>query len=197
MQDQAPEISETTHPTPPAPRLSFDDGPLSGERIALERELTTVGRSSTNDCVVIDPRISRIHAQIRRDIASVIVTDLGSRSGTWLNGELLTGPAVAHHGEQLRFGPITATLEDVAAASDPAEDTLVFGAPMIEVGPRLSPRQQQVLELMAKGLTNIEIGQELSISERTVKAYAHELFDRLDVHNRAGAVAQGIRHGLV
>lgn len=197
MQDLAALTSTGGESISPTPTLAFSDGPLSGERIGLVREVTTVGRSTTSDCVIADPRISRIHAQIRWDTTGFVVTDLGSRSGTWLDGELLTGPSVAHHGQQLRFGPVTATLEGLAEADDPFEDTLVFGAPMIEVTPRLSPRQQQVLELMAEGLTNTGIGLRLNISERTVKAYAHELFDRLDVNNRAGAVAQGIRHGLI
>jgi hypothetical protein len=44
-----------------------------------------------------------------------------------------------------------------------------------------------VLELMAEGMTNSEIGEQLGVTERTVKAYAQELYDKLGVRNRAGA----------
>lgn len=180
----------------PAPTLVFRSGPLAGERIRLEQEVTTLGRSEGNDCVLADPRISRVHAEIRRDTCGFIVTDLGSRSGTRRNGELVSGPAVVRHGDEIGFGPLVATLEDLTSP-DEDEDTLVFGAPEVVEGPHLSPRQEQVLELMGEGLTNIEIGEALGITERTVKAYAQELYDRLGVRNRAGAVAQGAKHGLI
>ncbi len=197
MQGLAPEAPAKAQKVGPAPALSFSDGPLSGERIRLDHEVTTVGRSASNHCVLADPRVSRIHAEVRREMGAFIVTDLGSRSGTRRNGDLLSGPTVVRHGDQIRFGPFTATLEDLGSADDPDATTLVFAAPTVAQGPQLSPRQQQVLELMAEGCTNGEIGEVLGIAERTVKAYAQELYDRLDVHNRAGAVAQGVKHGLI
>ncbi|NIX20517.1 MAG: hypothetical protein GWN07_12050 [Actinobacteria bacterium] len=54
-----------------------------------------------------------------------------------------------------------------------------------------------MLELMAEGMTNSEIGARLGVTERTVKAYAQELYDRLGVRNRAGAVAEAARHGIL
>jgi DNA-binding NarL/FixJ family response regulator len=54
-----------------------------------------------------------------------------------------------------------------------------------------------VLELMAEGMTNAEIGDQLGVTERTVKAYAQELYDKLGVRNRAGAVAEAAKLGLL
>ena len=198
MQQTVPEVpmAQKARKVGPAPTLMFRDGPLAGERARLEQEVTTLGRSEGNDYVLADPRISRVHAEIRRDVSGFIVTDLGSRSGTTRNGERMSGPTVVRHGDEIGFGPLTATLEDLTSPEDD-EDTLVFVAPKVVQGPRLSPRQQQVLELMAEGLTNVEIGEVLGITERTVKAYAQELYDRFGVRNRAGAVAQGAKHGLI
>ena len=54
---------------------------------------------------------------------------------------------------------------------------------------RLSPRQREVLELLAKGLTNEEIGAVLGIATATVKAHVSALMQALEVGNRTEAVA--------
>jgi DNA-binding NarL/FixJ family response regulator len=54
----------------------------------------------------------------------------------------------------------------------------------------LSPRQAEVFELLAKGLSNKMIARELNISEGTVKSHVATIFDVLRVHNRVAAVAE-------
>lgn len=53
----------------------------------------------------------------------------------------------------------------------------------------LSPRERNLLEALSKGLTNRELSKELGISENTVKFHLSNLFDKLDVKNRAQAIA--------
>ena len=53
----------------------------------------------------------------------------------------------------------------------------------------LTPRQADVLTGLSLGLSNAEIGRRLYLTEDTVKSHAKRLFDRLGVHDRAGAVA--------
>lgn len=62
---------------------------------------------------------------------------------------------------------------------------------------RLSPREQQVLQLIANGSENKQIARELHLSEATVKTYIRGVFDRLDVSSRAEAVAVGLRIGII
>jgi DNA-binding NarL/FixJ family response regulator len=62
---------------------------------------------------------------------------------------------------------------------------------------RLTERELQVLHGMAQGKSNGEIGRELYLSEDTVKTHARRLFRALGVHDRAEAVAHGIRRGFV
>jgi pSer/pThr/pTyr-binding forkhead associated (FHA) protein len=181
----------------PVPTLSFADGPLAGHRIRIDQDVATIGRREDNGYVLPDPRVSRVHAELRKEGGVIIVTDLGSSSGTELNGETIVGPAVIRHGDRVGFGPLTATFEDPAAAAEAEDETMVFSLPKVETGPHLSPRQQQVLERMAEGMTNAEIGAELGVTERTVKAYAQELYDKLGVRNRAGAVAQGAKLDII
>lgn len=181
----------------PAPTLHFSDGDLAGKVIRLDRDEATIGRREDNAYVLPDPRVSRVHAKITKEAGSVIITDLGSSGGTRVNDEEVSGSSVVNHGDTVSFGPVTATFEDPAQAATGEEETQVFEVPKIETGPHLSPRQQQVLELMAEGMTNKEIGNELGVTERTVKAYAQELYDKLGVRNRAGAVAEAAKVGLL
>ena len=61
----------------------------------------------------------------------------------------------------------------------------------------LSPRERQVLQLVADGNENKQIARHLGIAEPTVKTYLRGVFTRLDVSSRAEAVAVGIRLGLI
>jgi DNA-binding NarL/FixJ family response regulator len=63
--------------------------------------------------------------------------------------------------------------------------------------PVLSEREQQVLDGMARGRSNAEIGRELYLSEDTVKTHARRLFRKVGASDRAHAVAIGFRWGLV
>ncbi len=63
--------------------------------------------------------------------------------------------------------------------------------------PDLTQRELQVLTGMAGGKSNAQIGRDLFLSEDTIKTHARRLFRKLDVGDRAEAVASGFRHGLV
>jgi DNA-binding CsgD family transcriptional regulator len=62
---------------------------------------------------------------------------------------------------------------------------------------RLSPREQEVLELVAEGYSNAMIATRLHLSENTVKTYVENLLSRLNARNRAEAVAAASRHNLI
>ena len=64
-------------------------------------------------------------------------------------------------------------------------------------GHQVSSREQDVLELVAAGLTDAEIGRNLSISEFTVKTHVKRLLMKLGAKNRAHAVALGVRCELL
>lgn len=61
----------------------------------------------------------------------------------------------------------------------------------------LSPRELEVLRLIADGYDTHEIAERLAYSERTIKAILHDVTTRLQLKNRAHAVAYLIRHGVV
>jgi DNA-binding NarL/FixJ family response regulator len=61
----------------------------------------------------------------------------------------------------------------------------------------LSPRGNEVLVLLSKGLGNREIAEELGISIETVKTHVERLYKRLGVTARTDAVAKALRTGLI
>jgi DNA-binding NarL/FixJ family response regulator len=93
-----------------------------------------------------------------------------------LNDQAVVDPAVQHH------------LLD-AIASTPAGT-----APALPDG--LTPREAEVLTLIAAGLTNPEIAARLVISEGTVKSHINHLLPKIDARDRAQAVAYAYRNGL-
>ena len=63
--------------------------------------------------------------------------------------------------------------------------------------PRLSEREHEVLRLIAEGLSAPEIGERIHLSTATVKTHLQHLYEKLGVSERAAAVAEGMRRGLV
>ncbi len=62
--------------------------------------------------------------------------------------------------------------------------------------PELTEREEQILRLIADGLTNREISCNLSISESTVENHIHHIYAKLGISNRAQAVAQAFQVGI-
>jgi two-component system NarL family response regulator len=61
----------------------------------------------------------------------------------------------------------------------------------------LTPREHQVLQLVAKGLTNKEIGRAFGISDNTARNHVNSIIEKLDVSDRTEAATIAIRQGLV
>ncbi len=61
----------------------------------------------------------------------------------------------------------------------------------------LTPREREVLELLAAGLSNKRAAKQLGLSEHTVKFHAQAIYSKLGVQNRAAAVTRGVQLGLL
>jgi DNA-binding NarL/FixJ family response regulator len=70
------------------------------------------------------------------------------------------------------------------------------GEPAVAKEP-LTPRESEVLGLLAEGLSNKGIASRLGISDQTVKSHVAAIYGKLGAVNRTGAVRKAIRRGLV
>ena len=64
------------------------------------------------------------------------------------------------------------------------------------LGTSLSPRERDVLRLLARGMSNVDIASHLFLSEGTIKNYVSSIFSKLNVTDRTQAAVIALRHGL-
>jgi len=64
-------------------------------------------------------------------------------------------------------------------------------------GPQLSPREREVLQLLAEGLGVAQISRRLYISDSTTKTHISKLYEKLGAGNRAQAIMAALRQGLI
>ncbi|NVB39754.1 response regulator transcription factor [Pseudenhygromyxa sp. WMMC2535] len=88
---------------------------------------------------------------------------------------------------------------DAVVASWSPEQTVAEAPAASRARPlaELTPREREVLELLADGLSNRVIGERLGISAHTVKFHVDALLDKLEARSRTQAVVQAIRRGLL
>ena len=92
--------------------------------ISLDAERLVVGRSRSCDVRLRDDTVSRLHAALVWRGGTLVLEDLGSSNGTWVNGERILSPRSLLAGDAVRFGSVKGTIEaggaPVPAASRPA-----------------------------------------------------------------------------
>jgi two-component system, NarL family, response regulator YdfI len=78
-----------------------------------------------------------------------------------------------------------------------APEAALTSAPLAELTEALTPREREVLQMLASGLANKEIAAKLSISDHTVKFHVASILGKLGASTRTEAVTLAIRRGLV
>ena len=104
---------------------------MTGRMHELNVEKTTVGRLEDNTFQISEASVSSHHAELSLRGSEVVIKDLNSTNGTFINGEPVKGEAVLKPGQVLRLGKIELRLETpetgaAAAARKPAENTMVM-----------------------------------------------------------------------
>ncbi len=152
-----------------------------------------------------------------RDAPGLVV--IGAERGEWLSEALRAGVVrgtlrrAASSGEiiaavlAVSSGLIAVDAETFSAFLSPAGSTLdelpdaeSYDERLTTAGQEvdaLTPREREVLEMLAEGLSNKEIASRMKISEHTVKFHTAQIFAKLGVSTRTEAVVQGIRRGLI
>ena len=72
-----------------------------------------------------------------------------------------------------------------------------FHAPAREATARLTPREQEILTLIAKGMSNRTAAETLGLSRATVRTHLEHIYAKFEVSNRTEAVTEAIRQGLI
>jgi DNA-binding NarL/FixJ family response regulator len=124
-----------------------------------------------------------VYEALRAGASGFLLKDAGA-------DELLHGVRVVAAGEALLSPSITRRLIADYARRPPASEQPAALA-------ELTPRELEVLRLLARGLSNREIARELVLGEATVKTHVARVFQKLDLHDRAQAVVLAYETGLV
>ncbi len=104
--------------------------------------------------------------------------------------ELITAIRVAASGEVYLYPSLAKLLvKDFLTQSQPEEQESALDG--------LTPRQQEVLALLAEGATNSEIAKKLHISPKTVASHRENIMQKLNLHSRTELVKYAIRKGLI
>ncbi|SNT50661.1 FHA domain-containing protein [Asanoa hainanensis] len=152
--------------------------PLDGDRI-------TLGSADSNDLAVpTDRRLSRLHAVFERYTAGWSVRDLGSRNGTFVNGQRVWHERVLADGDEIRAGGSRFVLRSGRAPKAPATEA---GAP----APELTNRERDVLVQLCRPLltgalftepaSSREIAAALVVTEAAVKQHLLRLYDKFGI----------------
>lgn len=125
---------------------------MTGRSHELKVEKTTIGRVDDNTFPIAESSVSSHHCEVYLRGEEVVVNDLNSTNGTFINGDKVTGEAILKPGQILRLGQIELRLEaEGSAAPAPAP------APSASSAPKKGPENTVV---MSRGvsLTDLEQG---------------------------------------
>ncbi len=84
----------------------------TGREHPLPGETITIGRTIENDIVITSKRVSREHARVRREGWRVMLEDLGSTNGTFLNDERVLTPTMLRDEDRITIGDVTFYFHD-------------------------------------------------------------------------------------
>ncbi len=160
-------------------------GPAADVLVASEAEfdIHELEEDSSGPAVVLiaeDPEPGLVSEALRAGVRAVLTAD--------------AGPAEL-------AGAIHAAAAGLTALR-PADLESVLGAPARaeaahDGAPELTPRELEVLQMLAEGLPNKQIAWQLGISEHTAKSHVAGILTKLNAGSRAQAVTIGIRRGLI
>ncbi len=98
------ELTEGAPPGPPAPFLVMLRGKGIVREFRIDRPAITIGRGEEADARLLEEGISRLHARVTREGATVTVEDLGSMNKTFVNGQEIADPRVLAEGDEVGLG---------------------------------------------------------------------------------------------
>lgn len=109
-------------------QFNMRSGPTPGQIYPIQQAEIIIGRDLNADMTISDPEISRRHARLTQQSGALVLEDLGSTNGTFVNGQRLAGPRVLHPGDVIQLGENVALVFEIAQFDPDA--TIASAAPM-------------------------------------------------------------------
>lgn len=125
------------------------------------------------------------------EIYGGVIAALFAALGVWLGLRLTRGR------ERVVVREVPVRVEVPAGPVESTGSTAVIPDPSRIEALGLTPRELEILRLMASGMTNREIAEAIFVSENTVKTHAARLFEKLGARRRTQAVQLGRQHALI
>jgi hypothetical protein len=172
-----------------APTLTVEE---TGEVFMLDGEVSTVGRGQDIDIALLDPTVSRLHAELVRRGPHVYVSDLGlSANGTRVNGRPV-GRRLLSDGDVISFGGCRCRINGVGAQEVAQAVTELRPAD----APALTRRESEVLTALCRPAlshdafvapaTAREVADELVVTEAAVKQHLLRLYAKFRIPEGVG-----------
>lgn len=175
---------------------------------SLEGDRVSLGKGTDNDvCISWDSTASRLHAVIEKYSSGWTIRDLGSRNGTFVNGQRITGERALRPGDEILIGETRLVFRTTRAGARETSSTQASHAP-----PDLTRREREVLISLCrpvlKGSFVTEasslkgIAEDLVVSESAVKKHLGALYDKFGLadtaeRKRGRLAGEAIRRGAV
>lgn len=206
------------------PILVAQTGPLSGQRWQIDNQLV-IGRDASCELVIVDRQVSRYHARIERTPEGVVLEDLGSKNGTFCNGDRIEDPVLLKDGDLIQVALVQHFAFMISDATMPLDtDVLPMEKPRgrlyleirsrrvwvggNEIVPPLSLQQFRLLQSLERRRGHVVTRQELidevwgedesqGVSEQAFDALVRRLRERLVGIDPAHTYITTVRgHGL-
>ena len=168
--------------------------PSGVESVSLEDDRVTVGADRSNGVwIADDATVSGLHAVLESYGSGWAVRDLGSRNGTYLNGERVLAERTLHDGDELRLGSTRLVFRDRAKAGVGRRGrTAALGG---EPRPEVTRRERDVLVALCRPLASSDpfpqpasiraIATELVVTEAAIKQHLVHLYDKFGLDRQS------------
>ena len=186
--------------------------PSGRELITLSGQRVTVGKASTNIVSFKhDSTVSRLHAVLENLGFAWSVRDVGSRNGTYVNGEKISAERVLRSGDELRVGKSRLVFWEVKEGDETTAGEATISAAPSQLPPRLTRRELEVLVVLCRPLVSDDpfpeavsvrqMAQELFVTEAAIKQHLQNLYDKFAIpaegERRVRLANEAIRRGAV
>jgi DNA-binding CsgD family transcriptional regulator len=174
-----------------------------GQRLfPLVEPVCIVGRGDDVHLQLSDIGVSRRHAALHSAAAELFIEDLSSFNGTYVNGQRISQMIALRCGDEIQIGPCELRVS-LRSARRERSDCTTQPIPPIPRSQQssllatLSPRERELLPLLAGGLSQRELAAQLGVTVKTIETYRTRIGHKLGLSNRAGLIRFALDNGLL